>query len=123
MSKINENNHEREATCNEELRAMRDSLDVLGGKWKLMIIRYLTNREGQDIHFKKIEREITGISAKVLSKELKELEQNLLVTRTVQEDNRGMVFYAISPYGKTVQPLTEQLVDWGILHRKQIKEK
>lgn len=123
MSKITENNIEREATCNEELRAMRDSLDVLGGKWKLMIIRYLTNREGQAIHFKKIEREITGISAKVLSKELKELEQNLLVTRTVQEDSRGMVFYAISPYGKTVKPLTEQLVEWGIIHRKQIKEK
>lgn len=52
MAKIIENGIEREATCTEELFAMRDSLDVLGGKWKLMILRYLTNRPDQMIHFK-----------------------------------------------------------------------
>ena len=44
MAKIIENGTERQTTCTEELFAMRDSLDVLGGKWKLMILRYLTNR-------------------------------------------------------------------------------
>ena len=122
MSRIVVNNIEREATCSEELMAMRDCLDVLGGKWKLMILRYLSNREHQKLHFKKLQREINGISAKMLSKELKELEANLLITRTVQDETQIMVFYAITPYGKSVRPLTETLVDWGIGHRKKIIE-
>ncbi|KFC21173.1 winged helix-turn-helix transcriptional regulator [Epilithonimonas lactis] len=122
MSKIVVNNIEREATCGEELMAMRDCLDILGGKWKLMILRYLTNREHQKLHFKKLQREINGISAKMLSKELKELETNLLITRTVEDDTQIMVFYAITEYGKSVTPLTENLVRWGIKHRKKIIE-
>ncbi len=64
MAKIKENGTEREATCTEELFAMRDSLDVLGGKWKLMILRYLTNRTDQQIHFKKLERGLVGSQLK-----------------------------------------------------------
>ncbi|MBT2621149.1 MULTISPECIES: winged helix-turn-helix transcriptional regulator [Chryseobacterium] len=122
MSKIIENGVEREATCTEELFAMRDSLDVLGGKWKLMILRYLTNRTDQLIHFKKLQRGIDGISAKMLSKELKELEINLLITRTIQDTKPITVTYAVTEYGKSVLPVTETLVNWGIHHREKIKE-
>lgn len=122
MAKIIENGTEREATCTEELFAMRDSLDVLGGKWKLMILRYLTNRTDQKIHFKKLERGIDGISAKMLSKELKELEINLLITRTLQDTKPITVTYAVTEYGKSVLPVTETLVNWGILHREKIKK-
>ncbi len=122
MAKIIENGIEREASCTEELFAMRDSLDVLGGKWKLMILRYLTNRPDQMIHFKKLERSIEGISAKMLSKELKELETNLLITRTIQDTKPITVTYAVTEYGKSVFPVTETLVNWGILHREKIKE-
>ncbi|MEY8761635.1 winged helix-turn-helix transcriptional regulator [Chryseobacterium tongliaoense] len=122
MAKITENGLEREATCTEELFAMRDSLDVLGGKWKLMILRYLTNRLDQQIHFKKLQRGIEGISAKMLSKELKELEINLLITRTIQDTKPITVIYAVTEYGKSVLPVTETLVKWGLLHREKIKE-
>ncbi|MDQ0065843.1 winged helix-turn-helix transcriptional regulator [Chryseobacterium lathyri] len=122
MAKIIENGLEREASCTEELFAMRDSLDVLGGKWKLMILRYLTNRTDQQIHFKKLQRGIDGISAKMLSKELKELEVNLLITRTIQDTKPITVVYAVTEYGKSVLPVTETLVNWGIIHRKKIKE-
>lgn len=122
MSKIIENGVEREATCTEELFAMRDSLDVLGGKWKLMILRYLTNRTDQLIHFKKLQRGIDGISAKMLSKELKELEINLLITRTIQDTKPITVTYAVTEYGKSVLPVTDTLVNWGILHREKIKQ-
>ncbi len=122
MAKIIENGIEREASCTEELFAMRDSLDVLGGKWKLMILRYLTNRTDQQIHFKKLQRGIDGISAKMLSKELKELEINLLITRTIQDTKPITVVYAITEYGKSVLPVTETLVNWGIIHREKIKE-
>lgn len=123
MSEILDDDGLREATCSEEFRALRDCLDVLGGKWKLIILRYLINREQQEIHFKKIERGLEGISAKMLSKELKELEDNLLVCRKVDENHGNKVFYSITAYGKTVVPLTTQLVEWGIEHRQKIKNK
>jgi DNA-binding HxlR family transcriptional regulator len=122
MAKINDNGTIREANCSEELMAMRDSLDVLGGKWKLMILRFLTNRTQQVIHFKKMQREIDGISAKMLSKELKELEINLLITRTEQDTKPATVAYAITEYGKSVLPVTETLVNWGLAHREKIIE-
>jgi len=110
----------KEPTCSQELRAMRDSLDILGGKWKLRILRYLSNRQSEDIHFKKMQREIEGISAKMLSKELKDLEANLLITRNTQEEPEHKVLYAISEYGDSVVPLTAHLVDWGLQHRDKI---
>lgn len=122
MAKIKDNGTLREANCSEELMAMRDSLDVLGGKWKLMILRFLTNRTHQIIHFKKMQREIEGISAKMLSKELKELETNLLISRTEQQTKPIMVVYAITEYGKSVLPVTETLVQWGLNHREKIIE-
>ena len=122
MTKLIENGIEREATCTEELFAMRDSLDALGGKWKLMILRYLTNRVGQEIHFKKLQRGIEGISAKMLSKELKELEINLLNTRTIRDTKPITVTYAVTEYRKTILPITETLVKWGLSHRQEIKK-
>jgi DNA-binding HxlR family transcriptional regulator len=121
MGKILDGNQLRQANCSEELRAMRDALDILGGKWKLMILRYLANRESQEIHFKKMEREIQGISAKVLTKELRDLELNLLVARQSNEDP-VKVFYKITAYGKSVFPVTESLVDWGLEYREKVKK-
>lgn len=122
MAKIKRDGVLREANCTEELLAMRDSLDVLGGKWKLMILRFLTNRTHQVIHFKKMQREIEGISAKMLSKELKDLEVNLLITRVVQDTRPITVVYSVTEYGKSVLPVTETLVQWGLNHREKIIE-
>ena len=111
----------REATCEQELAAIRDSLEILGGKWKLRIMRYLNNHIDEKNTFKKIQREVEGISAKMLSKELRELEINLLVTRTVMETRLITVNYAMTEYGLSVFPVTETLVDWGLNHREKIK--
>ena len=100
--------------------AMRDSLDVLGGKWKLMILRFLTNRTRQVIHFKKMQREIGSVLAKMLSQELKQLETNLLVSRIEQDTKPATVAYEITEYGKSVLPVTETLVNWRLVHRGKI---
>ncbi|MGJ1325607.1 winged helix-turn-helix transcriptional regulator [Sphingobacterium multivorum] len=121
MGQVLDGNQMREASCTEELRAMRDALDILGGKWKLMILRYLANRESQEIHFKKMEREIQGISAKVLTKELRDLELNLLVALQPSEDP-VKVFYKITAYGKSVFPVTESSVSWGLEYREKVKQ-
>jgi DNA-binding HxlR family transcriptional regulator len=116
-----ENLLKQNATCEQELAAIRDSLEVLGGKWKLRIMRHLNNHIGESNTFKKIQREVDGISAKMLSKELQDLEVNLLVSRTVMDTRPITVNYAITDYGFSVLPVTETLVDWGLNHRQKIK--
>ena len=116
-----ENEKKTGATCEQELAAIRDSLEILGGKWKLRIMRHLKNQIDGNNTFKKIQRDVEGISAKMLSKELQDLEINLLVTRTVMNTRPVTVSYAITEYGLSVFPITESLVDWGLNHRQKIK--
>lgn len=106
--------------CTNNLMAMQDTLDVLGGKWKLLVLHYLMYRENENNTFKKIERDITGISAKMLSKELKDLEINQLVKRTVQNTKPVSVRYDITSYGKTTAAIIDQLVNWGKNHRTEL---
>lgn len=109
--------------CTANLLAMTDTLDLLGGKWKLLILHYLITRENEVNTFKKIERDLEGISAKVLSKELKDLETNRLVSREVQDTKPITVAYAITEYGKTTNDLIANLVAWGKQHRiKMLQE-
>ncbi|QNK63257.1 helix-turn-helix transcriptional regulator [Pedobacter sp. PAMC26386] len=122
MGTVKNKENVREASCKEELTAMRDSIDILGGKWKLLIMRYLTNRTTESNHFKKIQRGIDGISAKMLSKELKDLELNLMVTRTIQDTRPVTVNYSITEYGTSIIPVTDMLVQWGLNHREKIRD-
>lgn len=114
-------NEQALSKCKQQLFGLRDSLEILGGKWKLLIVLYLYNRNDEVNHFKKIQRGIEGISAKMLSKELKDLEINKLVTRTVKDDGQIMVIYELSEYGKTILPIMEILMEWGVNHRTAIK--
>ncbi|WP_219225910.1 winged helix-turn-helix transcriptional regulator [Pedobacter antarcticus] len=121
MATIKEKGQINEATCEQERLAINDTLELLGGKWRLRIMRYLGSREQEHNTFKKMQREIGNISAKVLANELADLEQNMLITRTVMDSRPVTVRYAISTYGKTVLPLTENIAQWGLDHRKMIR--
>lgn len=116
-----EKNNPEYGICQKELNAIRDSLEILGGKWKLRIMRHLNAHISEVNTFKKIQREVEGISAKMLSKELQDLELNLLVTRTVMDTRPITVSYTITEYGKSVFPITESLVIWGMNHIEKIK--
>jgi len=67
-----------------------------------------------------LQREIEGIGAKMLSKELQELEINQLITRTVFDTKPVTVEYAITEYGNTLQPIIKEMSIWGSKHRKRI---
>lgn len=108
--------------CSGDIMAMLDTLDVLGGKWKLLILHYLLSRAEQNNTFKKIEKDIEGISAKMLSKELKTLEANLMVSRTVMPTAPVTVQYSITEYGKEARTVIATLVEWGQNHRLRIME-
>ncbi|QIX59981.1 helix-turn-helix transcriptional regulator [Hymenobacter sp. BT18] len=104
--------------CTGAMRSVRDSLDLLGGKWKLPIIVGLS---GGPQRFKQLQREVAGITAKMLSKELKELEINGLISRHVQADAAPVaVTYTLAAYGHTLFPVIEALHAWGQQHRAHI---
>ncbi|KUJ61001.1 HxlR family transcriptional regulator [Flavobacteriaceae bacterium CRH] len=105
----------------KEMMAVQDSMDVLSGKWKIAIISsicYYNQRRFSDIL-----NDVVGISNKMLSKELKELEINKLVQRTVLDTQPITVKYVLTDHGKTLQTIINNLTDWGIEHRKKIVEK
>ncbi len=96
---------------------VKDALDILSGKWKLPIIISLSFGKKR---FKQMLREIPGITPKMLSKELKELEINELADRKVYDTVPVSVEYALTSYGKTLKPLIGELHQWGAKHRKRI---
>lgn len=102
----------------KEMRAVQDSMDALNGKWKIAIISsicYYTNRRFSDIL-----ADIDGISNKMLSKELKELELNKLIKRTVVDTTPVTVHYNLTDHGKSLQTIINDLTEWGMKHRKEI---
>ena len=102
----------------EKIRAVRDTMDILSGKWKIQIIGAL--RFMGKMRFMDLLREVDGIAAKMLSKELQDLEQNKLVSRTVCNTKPITVEYAITDYGKSLDKVIIEIVNWGIEHRKTI---
>jgi DNA-binding HxlR family transcriptional regulator len=101
--------------CTARLLPVRDALDVLRGKWKIPIIIGLSFGH---IRFRELERKIEGITPRMLSKELKELEQSGLVLRTVYDTIPASVEYELTPHGHTIQPLVNELYKWGLTHRE-----
>lgn len=97
---------------------VRDALEVFSGKWKIPIITALTFYE--TCGFKDLERTVEGITPKMLSKELKFLEENLLITRKVEDTRPITVTYSITEYGKTCKSVMSELYRWGTEHRKKV---
>ncbi|MDJ1473796.1 winged helix-turn-helix transcriptional regulator [Xanthocytophaga flava] len=101
----------------EDLRAVKDALEVLNGRWKLQILIALLNGKRR---FKEIAREIEGISDRMLSKELKELETNHLVTRVVIDAFPPVVEYTATTHAESLHKVIYALKEWGYYHRKEI---
>ncbi len=104
--------------CKSSLNAVGDALYVIGGKWKLRIIIALG--EG-NIRFNELQRAVEGISARVLSNELKELELNGFVKRTVYTRTPVVVEYELTPYSATLKDVLHSLSGWGTQHRNKIR--
>jgi DNA-binding HxlR family transcriptional regulator len=105
--------------CTRSIAAIRDTLYVLGGKWKLPIISALV---AGPLRFKELQKTLEDITPKILSKELKELELNEFVTRTVYATSPVTVEYKLTAYSRTLEKVLLELRDWGDQHRKRLKE-
>ncbi len=102
--------------CRTNRRAVRDTLDVIGWKWKILILLTVKDKPHR---FKELVKEI-GIISRMLSKELQDLELNKLIDRKLLDTKPMGVEYSITNYGLTFQGVIEALRDWGVQHRKEI---
>jgi len=93
------------------------SIDLLSGKWKIPIISSLSFGKKR---FMELISDVDGIAAKMLSKELKDLEENELIVRTVYDTKPVTVEYELTPYGKTLQNVIFAIASWGHSHRQKI---
>lgn len=104
--------------CNKHLSATEDALYVVGGKWTLRIMIAVLSGHTR---FNELQRTIKGISARVLSGELKDLELNGLVKRVVLTDQTPVVVeYVPTEYSKTLKDVISTLAEWGAKHKKKI---
>lgn len=106
--------------CRQHMMPVQDALDILHGKWKLLILMSLSDGP---MRFKEIQRQVEGITAKMLSKELKDLEMNELVERTVYDTIPVAVEYARTSYGNSLKKVLDELHAWGVQHRKRVMRK
>jgi DNA-binding HxlR family transcriptional regulator len=105
------------AHCREQMRAVQETVDVLGGKWKIKILTVLYFGE---THFKELQRRVDGIGAKMLSQELKDLEANGLITRTIQDTRPITVEYQMTDYGRTLKDIIVTMEVWGRNHKNKM---
>lgn len=102
--------------CKIAQLTLQDTLDVVGGKWKLVLISIL---RGGKLKFRELSRE-AGISPRVLSKELKDMEMHDLITRTVKETRPVTVEYELTPYSETLSDMIIAMHAWGKQHRERV---
>src|ERR1044072_5382267 len=101
----------------DELRAVQDTLYFIGGKWRIPIVNSICNGNRR---FREIERSIPGITTRMLSKELKEMEMNKLVKRNVYDESPVLVEYEPTEYCRSFGNIIMAMITWGREHRKAV---
>ncbi len=116
MVKVSELNKVKKCSSTFVL-AVNDTLNVVSGKWKLPIMGSLLFGKKR---FRDLERDIPAITPKMLSKELKDLEVNGIVKRTVHSTTPVVVEYELTKAGYSFSQVLDVMVSWGLEHRKQM---
>jgi DNA-binding HxlR family transcriptional regulator len=101
----------------EMLQPVTDSLYVLQGKWRLPILLALATGPKR---FRELAKALATITDRMLAKELKELEVNLLINRKVFEDMPVKVEYTLTEHGISLHDVLIELQQWGLRHRKKV---
>lgn len=119
MARISELDQVKKCSASFVL-AVNDTMNVINGKWKLPIIGALLYGKKR---FRELERDIPKITPRMLSKELKDLELNGIVTRTVYDSIPVTVEYELTRSGESLKSVLDVMVEWGIQHRKAVMGK
>lgn len=103
----------------EKIEAIQDTMYVIGGKWKIPIVLSIYSGNNR---FNDIRNSIPKITNRVLSKELKHLEDNLMITRTVVDDYPVRIEYAVTEYCLSIQRVANPMEEWGRNHKKRLQK-
>jgi len=94
------------------------TLRLVGNKWKILIIQRLLDRPWR---FNELHRSIDGLSQKVLTENLRQLEEDGLITRTVYPEVPVRVEYALSDVAETMRPIISSMQEWGLWYQAQVR--
>ena len=103
--------------CKRHFKAINDTLYIINGKWRVMIIACLASGKKR---YLELQRMVEGIGPKMLSKELNKLEVNGLITRTTLKTRPVTVEYELTEYARSLKPLTDDMAAWGKQHREKV---
>lgn len=105
----------------EELPAcpVATTVQIIGSKWKLLIMRNLMARPWR---FNELKKDLDGISQKVLTDSLRSMESDGIITRTVYPEVPPRVEYALSELGESMRPIMKAMEVWGQAYKEQCKE-
>jgi DNA-binding HxlR family transcriptional regulator len=95
------------------------TLSVIGGKWKALILFHLRDAV---CRFGELRRKIPGVSERMLTQQLRELEEQGVVHREVHREVPPKVEYWLTDYGKTLRPLMALMCAWGKKHKRRVEE-
>lgn len=95
------------------------TLELLGGRWKLPIIHSLYKGTKR---FKELERDVEGVTPKMLTKQLRDLEANDIVYREYFPTIPPTVEYSLTQYGHSVVPLVLEIKKWGMQHQERMQQ-
>ena len=93
-------------------------LDVIAGKWKLLIVQYLEESPKRISEFQSL---IPGTSKRVLIRSLRELEEDQIILRVEKKEKPPHIEYQLTDYGRTLKPIIDLLNNWGLTHANKIK--
>ena len=93
------------------------TVQLIGSKWKLLILRNLLMRPWR---FNELRKDLEGISQKVLTDSLRALEEDGIITRTVYPEVPPRVEYALSPLGQSMKPILDAMEEWGTEYKKKL---
>lgn len=106
---------------NPEFCKIENALEVLVGKWKPIILLYLM--EDETLRFGELRRKLPGITQKMLTKQLRELEAEELISRKLYPEVPPKVEYSITEYGKTLNGILEAMHEWGVRHQERMSRR
>jgi DNA-binding HxlR family transcriptional regulator len=93
------------------------TLRALGGKWKIIVLWHLIDKTRR---FGEIQHLVKGVTHKMLTQQLRELEADGLLQRTVYAEVPPRVEYSLTEYGKTLIPILNAMSQWGIAHEQNL---
>ncbi|GAA0939344.1 helix-turn-helix domain-containing protein [Nonomuraea longicatena] len=99
--------------------AVEFAMEILGGRWKLAILKQLVPGT---LRFGELRRTLPGITQRMLTRQLRELEGDGLVTRTVHREVPPRVDYTLTEVGRSLDAITEQLDDWGRWYKEAVRQ-